>query len=966
MEENKKVIKSLSTVLNDGTLSEGIPFGAKAENVVLASGTELQDVFEVKTIDAYDGPLTLDRDHGTDPDSWMGFFTSFEIEEGKIYDVIVGDHTYTGLVSQIFAEEDGMKSIGISSTGEPVEYGTVGEWQLISYYQNGTFLTTMFDTYDAVDKYQNGSYLKISYTDEEIKEMFLPEDYTDITIQDLDELTITLITEKTGLNLDSFMMALMGMNVSILNKVRVCLMEETPMGGIQFKYFKFYLGDWDIASDSPVICLMSDPYVKANGKVYIDTFKGYIANDENMSIQGELVTKCINNAQPDWEIPGETSEASIKNKPFYEEKFLFEEHVSFETAETVEHEFLKWEKEGDFEFTDSAYLEFTPYGITDGTVYTFQPNDSGEEYIQFRDIPVNGIDTTKVFHVSFRKYNPGTSDFRTPNTIEVEFTVDDPAVVPTISWEKLALYSGIIKKIDPKFLPEGYGASDWDQNDETAADYIKNRTHYMTTEIKKSYSFYPEQALGIDSGQSYYSLSAGEGVVTRDIYKQFFDENPELEVYTDHTTTGRRAICRTTIGDIVIDYNVVISQYYHSWTGYVYSIFSWQQISDIDITQTYPFIGEITFGKIFFTSAEDWEQNSETIMIKQEMLAPKDVYKTLDRGYLPYYQGIHFEEAFNDSNIATGYYSHAEGYNTVASGTYSHAEGNNTVAEGSGSHAEGRYTRTLQFDAHAEGQFTYARGEGSHAEGESTIALGNHSHAEGASNTQDDLLTSRFNIESTDISNRRIYIPESEWDDERIREGYAIQNTDAIIWDINKGNRWIAISPITEEEFTNLVSSSLIYIDQKNVAAGFYSHTEGVGTYAGGRGSHAEGTGTVATADSQHVQGRYNIEDTENRYAHIVGNGYRGEGSGFVPYIDRSNAYTLDWDGNGTFAGKVTVGAAPVNNMDVATKQYVDEHVPDVSDITIENASSTVAGVLKVRLDETTNTLYITNDGSDA
>lgn len=243
MEENKKVIKSLSTVLNDGTLSEGIPFGAKAENVELASGTKLQDVFEVKTVNAYDGPFTLDRDHGTDPDSWMGFFTSFEIEEGKTYDVILGDRTYTGLVSKIFSEEDGMKAVGISSTGEPVTYGTVGEWQLVSMYQNGTFLTTMFDTYDAVDKYQNGSYLKISYTDEEIKEMFLPEDYTDITIQDLDELTITLITERTGLSLDSFMMALMGMNVSILNKVRVCLMEETPMGGLQFKYFKFYLGD---------------------------------------------------------------------------------------------------------------------------------------------------------------------------------------------------------------------------------------------------------------------------------------------------------------------------------------------------------------------------------------------------------------------------------------------------------------------------------------------------------------------------------------------------------------------------------------------------------------------------------------------------------------------------------------------------------------------------------------------------
>ena len=38
--------------------------------------------------------------------------------------------------------------------------------------------------------------------------------------------------------------------------------------------------------------------------------------------------------------------------------------------------------------------------------------------------------------------------------------------------------------------------------------------------------------------------------------------------------------------------------------------------------------------------------------------------------------------------------------------------------------------------------------------------------------------------------------------------------------------------------------------------------------------------------------------DTENKYAHIVGNGTSNE--------NRSNAYTLDWDGNAWFAGDIT------------------------------------------------------------
>ena len=51
------------------------------------------------------------------------------------------------------------------------------------------------------------------------------------------------------------------------------------------------------------------------------------------------------------------------------------------------------------------------------------------------------------------------------------------------------------------------------------------------------------------------------------------------------------------------------------------------------------------------------------------------------------------------------------------------------------------------------------------------------------------------------------------------------------------------------------------------------------------------------------MQGKYNIADTENKYAHIVGNGeYSYDGS------LNSNAHTLDWGGNAWFAGNVYVG----------------------------------------------------------
>ena len=73
------------------------------------------------------------------------------------------------------------------------------------------------------------------------------------------------------------------------------------------------------------------------------------------------------------------------------------------------------------------------------------------------------------------------------------------------------------------------------------------------------------------------------------------------------------------------------------------------------------------------------------------------------------------------------------------------------------------------------------------------------------------------------------------------------------------------------------------------------SHAEGHTTVASGTYSHAEGIRTIASGYAQHVQGKYNIENIN--YAHIVGNGASNS--------QRSNAHTLDWQGNAWFAGNV-------------------------------------------------------------
>ena len=119
-------------------------------------------------------------------------------------------------------------------------------------------------------------------------------------------------------------------------------------------------------------------------------------------------------------------------------------------------------------------------------------------------------------------------------------------------------------------------------------------------------------------------------------------------------------------------------------------------------------------------------------------------------------------------------------------------------------------------------------------------------------------------------------------------------------------------------------------------ASGTISHAEGNNTIASGLTSHTEGLQTIANHASQHVFGQYNIADSSTArsdvrgtYVEIVGNGTKNGKT-----ESRSNARTLDWNGNEVLAGKLTVGAAPTADMDVTTKKYVDDNSDKFPEIT--------------------------------
>lgn len=208
---------------------------------------------------------------------------------------------------------------------------------------------------------------------------------------------------------------------------------------------------------------------------------------------------------------------------------------------------------------------------------------------------------------------------------------------------------------------------------------------------------------------------------------------------------------------------------------------------------------------------------------------------------------VHSAHAEGNNTTANGEASHVEGASTTAQGSAAHAEGTGTTAGGQSSHAEGGHTHAGGLASHAEGNGATANGEASHAEGNRTLAPGNYSHAEG---------------QETQTAGTAAHA-----------EGIEC-----------KANG--------EASHAEGVRAD---------AAGHSSHAEGWEAKAGGRHSHAEGYYTTACGDYSHVQGKYNTLDTEGKYAHIVGNG--------TSDTHRSNAHTVDWQGNGWYAGSLEATA---------------------------------------------------------
>lgn len=188
-------------------------------------------------------------------------------------------------------------------------------------------------------------------------------------------------------------------------------------------------------------------------------------------------------------------------------------------------------------------------------------------------------------------------------------------------------------------------------------------------------------------------------------------------------------------------------------------------------------------------------------------------------------------------------------------GAYSYALGKNTISSNNFSYSEGCLTTASGYTSHAEGYETTASGSVSHAEGQGTISSSDYSHAEG-----NKTVASSLGAHS-------------------------------------EGNETTASGWASHAEGSNTVASA------------DYSHAEGESTVAKGYNSHAQNYNTIAAGEDQTAIGHYNIEDTRDKYALIIGNGGYIYDENDQHVLERKNALTVDWEGN------VTCGL--VNGVDV-------------------------------------------------
>ena len=317
-------------------------------------------------------------------------------------------------------------------------------------------------------------------------------------------------------------------------------------------------------------------------------------------------------------------------------------------------------------------------------------------------------------------------------------------------YERMKIGDGSTKVND---LPFVIGAKDWNQNDSTASDYIKNRPFYtgeaVQTEVipEQTYtmSSYGSFTMYADQSGTYqYSLEDGKNyiVVYNGTTYELTSSNEDGLSYVGDT--GPLHGGEATVPFVIMAGNGMLQMMdYNGNREVTFKIIcDREDVTQIDLKyipelpKYMPKVNPVGQGSFSLNRKADTTIGEKSHTEGNETTASAAYSHAEGAGTTASNTGSHAEGA---STTASGSYSHAEGTDTTASGSYSHAEGADTTASGSYSHAEGRGATASWYCSHAEGFYTIASGGYSHVQGKYNINDSDRKYAHivgnGTSNT---------------------------------------------------------------------------------------------------------------------------------------------------------------------------------------------------------------------------------------
>ena len=354
---------------------------------------------------------------------------------------------------------------------------------------------------------------------------------------------------------------------------------------------------------------------------------------------------------------------------------------------------------------DAKYLSIVEYDV--GAV--FEGTYSAGEYRDKKYKMLLGEHTVVVDDVSVtvKFINGAIASYASCDLCEIEtmngaiyfsFPDDNPHDIKIIGPKQV-----IKKEYLPKISSE---QSDWNQNDSTASDYVKNRTHWdesFTLDVSKS-----DDSYNFNSDFGFLRVSTNPDDFPNDIEGLIVEYNDVVysNVTRNNWPAHNAAVYSIEVDDVEYDVAVVVRQENTDIT--VYKGGTRYRITNpgIGIWVIYdPGVSSRATAKIYTNNVHPLDERyiPDTIARASQVDSKMNKSNPVGAGSLSMNRKTGSSEGISSTTL---------GYNGSASGQYALAEGAVTSASGYASHAEGYNTNATRHAQHVEGQFNILDTEG--------------------------------------------------------------------------------------------------------------------------------------------------------------------------------------------------------------------------------------------------------------